>query len=161
MGQLYFMNFQSYSANFNLVINWVSLALSAIFVFFPLSYCRRFFAEQNPHGMDYKEQVLYLTTDYDRLNPVTKEKAINEFKEFLEQFEKKCHLPLPEKSVIIRQNLMSLSKLASGMSRLGSASILNFVRQKTKLYPTLGSGIHPNLGSALHTTDRLRWYFLF
>ncbi len=77
MGQLYFMNFQNYSANFNLIINWVSLALSALFVFFPLKYCRRFFVEFNPPCMDYNEQLLYLTTDYDRLNPVTKEKAIN------------------------------------------------------------------------------------
>lgn len=54
MGQLYFMNFQNYSANFNLIINWVSLAVSAIFVFFPLKYCRRFFEEHSTLGLDYK-----------------------------------------------------------------------------------------------------------
>ena len=30
--------------------------------------------------------MLYLTTDYDRLNPVTKEKAIADFKEYLEEY---------------------------------------------------------------------------
>ena len=29
--------------------------------------------------------MLYLTTDYDRLNPVTKEKAIADFKEYFAQ----------------------------------------------------------------------------
>ena len=72
MGQLYFMNFQNYSANFNLIINWVSFALSITFVFFPLRYCKKFFTEQHLTCMDYNEQQLYLTTDYDRLNPVTK-----------------------------------------------------------------------------------------
>ena len=72
MGQLYFMNFQNYSASFNLIINWVSFALSGIFVFFPLKYCQSFFVEHNPPCMDYNEQQLYLTTDYDRLNPATK-----------------------------------------------------------------------------------------
>ena len=79
-GQLYFMNFQNYSASFNLIINWVSFALSAIFVFFPLSYCSKFFEEKLFHCMDYQEQQLYLTSDYDRLNPATREKAINDFK---------------------------------------------------------------------------------
>lgn len=37
-----------------------------------------------------------MTTDYDRVNPVTKDEAINEFREYLEQYEKKCHLPLPD-----------------------------------------------------------------
>jgi len=53
MGQLYFMNFQNYSANFNLIINWVALGISALFVFFPLRYCRPFFKEEPPAGMDY------------------------------------------------------------------------------------------------------------
>jgi hypothetical protein len=53
MGQLYFMNFQNYSANFNLIINWVALGVSALFVFFPLRYCRAFFKEEAPAGMDY------------------------------------------------------------------------------------------------------------
>jgi len=43
VGQLYFMNFQAYSIQFNLVINWVSVGFSILFVFFPLSVCRKLF----------------------------------------------------------------------------------------------------------------------
>ena len=110
MGQLYFMNFQNYSANFNLIINWVSLAISATFVFFPLRYCKKFFNEQIPVGMDYNEQELYLTTDYDRMNPLTKENAIERFKEFLEQYERKCHQPLPQKSLMLKKSMIELAK---------------------------------------------------
>lgn len=146
MGQLFFMNFQNYSSNFNLIINWVSLAITAIFVCLPLHWLTPNNKSSSP-SLDYQQQLLYLTTDYDRLNPVTKEQAINEFRDFLEQYEKKCHHPLPQKSEIILRSMAEMSKMVSGMSKQPSASILNFVREKTKLHP---------LGSGMHTNDRLR-----
>lgn len=72
LGQLYFINFQNYSIQFNLVINWISLGISIAIVIFPLQICKRYYSEPKSMGMDYREKVLYLTTDYDRLNPVTK-----------------------------------------------------------------------------------------
>lgn len=96
LGQLYFINFQQYSIQFNLVINWISLGISIFIVVFPLQICKKFYAEPQSSGMDYKEKLLYMTTDYDRVNPVTKDEAINDFREYLEQYEKKCHLPLPD-----------------------------------------------------------------
>lgn len=86
LGQLYFINFQEYSIQFNLVINWISLGISIFIVVFPLQICKKFYAEPQSSGMDYKEKLLYMTTDYDRVNPVTKDEAINEFREYLEQY---------------------------------------------------------------------------
>jgi hypothetical protein len=146
MGQLYFMNFQNYASNFNLIINWVSLALTVVFICLPLHLLAPSTTTSTP-SLDYQQQLLYLTTDYDRLNPVTKEQAINEFRDFLEQYEKKCHLPLPQKSEIILRSMAEMSKMVPGMSKLNSASILNFMKDKTKLHP---------LSSALVTNDRLR-----
>lgn len=72
LGQLYFINFQEYAIEFNLVINWISLGVSIVIVLFPLQICKRYYEEPQSAGMDYKEKLLYLTTDYDRANPVTK-----------------------------------------------------------------------------------------
>lgn len=140
------MNFQNYASNFNLIINWVSLALTVVFICLPLHLLAPSTTTSTP-SLDYQQQLLYLTTDYDRLNPVTKEQAINEFRDFLEQYEKKCHLPLPQKSEIILRSMAEMSKMVPGMSKLNSASILNFMKDKTKLHP---------LSSALVTNDRLR-----
>jgi hypothetical protein len=85
--------------------------------------------------------MLYLTTDYDRMNPVTKERAIADFREFLEQYEKKCHLPLPERSEMIRRSIIEIARNAP-------VSIINFMREKTK--------IHLHVPSEMHTNDRFR-----
>jgi hypothetical protein len=53
LGQLYFMNFQSYTADFELVINWVSLGVAAVFVLFPLRYFSRCFDGVGAVGLDY------------------------------------------------------------------------------------------------------------
>lgn len=41
---------------------------------------------------------------------MTKEEAINDFREYLEQYEKKCHLPLPQKTQIIMRSIIELQK---------------------------------------------------
>lgn len=61
--------------------------------------------------MDYQEQQLYLTSDYDRLNPATREKAINDFKEFLEQYERKGVLPGP--SLLAKRSMLEMAKGSS------------------------------------------------
>jgi hypothetical protein len=43
LGQLYFINFQAYSIQFNLVINWISLGISIAMVLFPLHICKRYY----------------------------------------------------------------------------------------------------------------------
>lgn len=53
VGQLYFINFQSYSIQFNLITNWVSLGFAVILVVFPLNMFRRFIKQNRVVSMDY------------------------------------------------------------------------------------------------------------
>lgn len=72
IGQLYFINFQKYSIQFNLIANWITLGLSVISTLFPLNIFKRFYKQNRVVSMDYNEKLLYLTSDYDRVNPKTK-----------------------------------------------------------------------------------------
>ena len=145
LGQLYFMNFQAYSIHFNLIVNWVSLGVAALLALFPIQLCGWLVEEQAPGEMDYNEKLLYLTTDYDRLNPKTKQEAIEAFESYLAEY-KRCHLRLPERSEMIMRSYLEVQK---------HNPITSFIqmREKTKTKIQMMRGEH--FGSALFTNDRL------
>lgn len=88
-----------------------------------------------------------MTTDYDRVNPVTKDEAINEFREYLEQYEKKCHLPLPDQGEIIRRSIIEVQR---------NDPLISFINLREKTKTRIQVNHRSFMAQDLHTADRLK-----